>query len=139
MGTTGVLWFHWAGTLTQSTGANQTVEFKFKYGGTTLLDTGATNVGSSATKFATTGFLGIDETGATNAQSAWGYILLGPAAASGTLGYFIPNSNAAQFNGVMTTSAVDDTSLQNLTVTVTLSASSPSFSFVPQPAMVVIF
>jgi subtilase family serine protease len=139
MGTTGVLWFHWAGTLTQNTGANRTVDFKFKYGGTTLLDTGATNVGSSANGYATTGFFGMDETGATNAQSAWGYILLGPAVANGTLGYFIANNNAAQFNGIMTTGAVDDTSPQNLTVTVTLSTASPNFSFAPQPAMVVLF
>ena len=139
MGKSGVLWFHWAGTLTQNTGGNQTVEFKFKYGGTTLLDTGATNVGSSPNGYATTGFFGMDETGATNAQSAWGYLFLGPAVANGTLGFFIANNNAAQFNGIMTTGAVDDTIAQNLTVTVTLSASSPSYSFVPQPAQVVIY
>jgi len=140
MGKSGVLWLNYAGTLNQNTGTNRSVEFKFKYGGTTLLDTGFTNVGSFANPAQTTGFFGMVETGqVTNSQSAWGFLFMGPAQASGTLGYFIANNNASQFNGVMTTSAVDDTIQQNLEVTVTLSVSSPNFSFVPQPAMAVIF
>jgi hypothetical protein len=126
LGTTRGLRVRIRGTYTNNSGSNKTIRLRLKLGATTVLDKTSAAVATSATAANFFSTFIISNAGATNSQEA-------------AMQFLADRAGAIVGPIIMTgTAAVDTTSAQTLTITITHSAASASTTFVKEGAYTVL-
>lgn len=131
LGSDGALRVTFAGDSIDSSGSDSTIQFKVKFGGTTVLDSTAIPIQNNANHKTNRGSVLIANLGATNSQQVSGTLLQGgvstPAGGTATNGLMgtLVNSAVGEYAGL----AIDTTTAQTLQITVTLGTANAALEY----------